>query len=55
MMFMVWARGLGPGLLAWCAGVAVQLQQEALWPLAGYAGLGAGAWGVGLVLRRWAA
>ncbi|PUE47123.1 DNA internalization-related competence protein ComEC/Rec2 [Limnohabitans sp. 2KL-1] len=54
MMFMVWARGLGPGLLAWCAGVAVQLQQEALWPLAGYAGLGAGAWGVGLVLRRWA-
>jgi len=31
-----WARGLSPVLLAWCAGVAVQLQQTALWPAAAY-------------------
>ena len=39
MLSMTWARGLGWGLLAWCAGVALQLQQEALWPLWAYAGL----------------
>jgi len=39
MLSMTWARGLGLGLLAWCAGVALQLQQEALWPLWAYAGL----------------
>jgi competence protein ComEC len=36
---MGWARGLGGGLLAWCLGVALQLQQAALWPVAAY-GLG---------------
>jgi competence protein ComEC len=34
-----WARSLSPVLLAWCAGVAVQLQQTALWPAAVYGGL----------------
>ena len=37
MLSMTWARGMGWGLLAWCAGVALQLQQEALWPLWAYA------------------
>ena len=46
MLSMTWARGLGLGLLAWCAGVALQLQQEALWPLGAYAGL----WVLALVL-----
>ncbi|MDI9232516.1 DNA internalization-related competence protein ComEC/Rec2 [Limnohabitans lacus] len=32
-----WARGLSPVLLAWCAGVAVQLQQVALWSASSYA------------------
>jgi competence protein ComEC len=36
MMSMGWARGLGGGLLAWCMGVALQLQQAALWPVAVY-------------------
>lgn len=36
MMSMGWARGLGGGLLAWCMGVALQLQQAALWPVAMY-------------------
>lgn len=36
MMSMGWARGLGWGLLAWCMGVALQLQQAALWPVAMY-------------------
>ena len=36
MMSMGWARGLGWGLLAWCLGVALQLQQAALWPVALY-------------------
>jgi competence protein ComEC len=39
MNSMGWARGLGAGLLAWCLGVALQLQQAALWPVAAY-GLG---------------
>ena len=47
-----WAHGLGPALLAWCAGVALQLQQPALWPAEAYAALAALAvlvhW-----LRRW--
>ena len=47
-----WAHGLGPALLAWCAGVALQLQQPALWPAEAYAALAAMAvlvhW-----LRRW--
>lgn len=36
MMSMGWARGLGGGPLAWCMGVALQLQQAALWPVAVY-------------------
>lgn len=51
---MGWARGLGGGLLAWCLGVALQLQQTALWTVAAH-GLGlvcvvVAAW----LLRRWA-
>lgn len=40
-----WARYLGCCLLAWCLGVALQLQQSALWPVVAYAGglLGVGA------------
>jgi competence protein ComEC len=52
MMFMTWGRGLGLGLLAWCLGVALQLQQAALWPWAAYGGClvlaSLGAW----LLRR---
>lgn len=53
MSAMNWARGLGWGLLAWCLGVALQLQQVALWPVAAY-GLGL-ACGVGAAwwLRWW--
>ena len=36
MMPMAWARHMGTALLAWCLGVAVQLQQTALWPVAAY-------------------
>jgi competence protein ComEC len=32
MMAMAWARILGTSLLAWCLGVALQLQQTVLWP-----------------------
>jgi len=53
MMAMSWARVLGVSLLAWCVGVALQLQQTALWPTwlygAGLVLAGAVAWG----LRRW--
>lgn len=61
MMSMGWARGLGWGLLAWCMGVALQLQQAALWPVAMYGAVlamamaGAAAWrlrGLKLKLRR---
>jgi competence protein ComEC len=37
MMSMAWSRLLGWCLLAWCLGVALQLQQLALWPDLGYA------------------
>ena len=37
MWSLKWGQGLGLGLLAWCVGVALQLQQEALWPMLGYA------------------
>lgn len=36
MMSMCWARNLGFGLLAWCVGVALQLQQMVLWPPVAY-------------------
>lgn len=36
MTSLFWARGLGFGLLAWCIGVALQLQQAALWPVGLY-------------------
>ena len=39
MRSLNWGRGLGLNLLAWCAGVAVQLQQAALWPMPSYAAL----------------
>ncbi|PUE41504.1 DNA internalization-related competence protein ComEC/Rec2 [Limnohabitans sp. Bal53] len=39
MTTLNWSRGLGGGLLAWCLGVAMQLQQTALWPVSAY-GLG---------------
>jgi len=37
MMAMSWARVLGVSLLAWSLGVALQLQQTALWPTLLYA------------------
>lgn len=52
MLSMTWARGLGVGLLAWCTGVALQLQQEALWSVWAYAVLLALAL-CGLLLRLW--
>lgn len=58
MMGMAWARHLAGACLAWCAGVALQLQQEALWSPWVYAGMGAaalvGAWGL-LAMRALAA
>ena len=36
MNSMGWARHLAWNLLAWCLGVALQLQQADLWPLATY-------------------
>ena len=58
MAAMGWARGLGLGLLAWCVGVALQLQQEALWSVMGYAVMLALALALalvlGLLLRRMA-
>jgi competence protein ComEC len=38
MTHLQWAKGLGPVCLAWCLGVALQLQQEALWSHAAYVG-----------------
>ena len=53
MIALGWVRGLGVSLLAGCAGVALQLQQAALWPLLVYAGLLALAGGGGLACSRW--
>jgi competence protein ComEC len=50
---MAWARHLGWLLLAWCLGVAVQLQQAVLWPVAAYAGGLLGVVALALLLRRW--
>jgi competence protein ComEC len=50
---MAWARHLGWLLLAWCLGVALQLQQAALWPVAAYAGGLLGVVALALLLRRW--
>ncbi len=36
MMSLRWAQGLAPALLAWCAGVALQVQQTQLWSTAVY-------------------
>ncbi len=51
MMAMSWARVLGWGLLAWCLGVALQLQQAVLWPVSAYV-LGLACSGV-LAWRLW--
>jgi len=45
-------RGWFVGLLAWCAGIALQLQQETLWALSAYAALASLACGAGWCLRR---
>jgi competence protein ComEC len=52
MTSMGWARGLGGGLLAWCLGVALQLQQVVLWPVAAY-GLGVACVVVAALLLKW--
>ena len=52
IMFMMGSRWWGLGLLAWCAGVALQLQQAALWSAWAYAGMAALALCGGLLLRR---
>ncbi|PUE07312.1 DNA internalization-related competence protein ComEC/Rec2 [Limnohabitans sp. T6-5] len=38
---MNWAQRLWPCLLAWCVGLALQLQQAALWPTGAYLGMAA--------------
>jgi competence protein ComEC len=48
---MRWAQGLGWVLLAWCGGIALQLQQAALWPFGAYAALGVLALGLAWGLR----
>jgi competence protein ComEC len=53
MTSMGWARGLGMGLLAWCLGVALQLQQAALWPVAAYGACLALVIGAAWRLRQW--
>jgi competence protein ComEC len=57
MRSLQWAHGLGGALLAWCVGVAVQLQQAALWGAAVYAALLGGAlcvlWGRRMMGGRW--
>ena len=45
-------RGWFLGLLAWCAGIACQLQQETLWTLSAYAALVFLACGVGWWIHR---
>ena len=52
MMPWHWAQGLGPVLLAWCAGVALQLQQRQLWPVSVCAALAVLA-GLGIVGSAW--
>ncbi|WP_090045997.1 DNA internalization-related competence protein ComEC/Rec2 [Limnohabitans sp. 2KL-27] len=51
MMSLVWARGLGVGLMAWCLGVALQLQQSALWPVVAYGGVLLGVVGMAWLLH----
>jgi competence protein ComEC len=53
MMSGTWAHGLGWRLLVACAGVALQLQQESLWPGAVYACLAALAWACAWFHTRW--
>lgn len=48
---MRWSQGLGWVLLAWCGGIALQLQQAALWPFGAYAALGVLALGIAWGLR----
>ncbi|MGV0959981.1 MAG: DNA internalization-related competence protein ComEC/Rec2 [Limnohabitans sp.] len=40
MMSLRWAKGLAPALLAWCAGVALQLEQSQLWSAPVYGAMG---------------
>jgi competence protein ComEC len=51
MMSLRWAQGLAPALLAWCAGVALQLQQSQLWPALAYGAMGF----LALTCLRWPA
>lgn len=39
MTHLLWAKGLAPICLAWCLGVALQLQQQTLWSHAPYLGV----------------
>lgn len=57
---MTWGRAMGSGLLGWCAGAAVQVQQPVLWPVWGYAvllvlSLGVGRWLLGAWRAGWRA
>lgn len=52
MWSLKWGQGLGGYLLAWCTGVALQLQQERLWPALVYLAVLAVTGGTGLALRR---
>ncbi|PUE08295.1 DNA internalization-related competence protein ComEC/Rec2 [Limnohabitans sp. T6-20] len=52
MLSMKWGQSLGLVLLAWCAGVALQLQQQALWSAWAYAAVLCLSWGAGFTLRR---
>ena len=52
MWALKWGQGLGWHLLAWCAGVALQLQQERLWPALVYLAVLAVTGCTGLALRQ---
>ena len=53
MNSMGWARHLAWNLLAWCLGVALQLQQADLWPLATYVSVLMGVVACAGLLKSW--
>ena len=53
MNSMGWARHLSWNLLAWCLGVALQLQQADLWPLATYASVSVAVVACAGLLKSW--